>query len=133
MMQIPLRELYFSYSRSGGPGGQNTNKVNSKVTLNWSLHETNALSEIVKKRFENEFPNKINELGVVVIQSSKFRDQGRNTADCVEKLSLMIEKVLRPPKKRIPTKTPLASKNKRIEAKKLKSKTKQNRKVTLEF
>ena len=125
---IRLTEFKFSYARSPGPGGQNVNKVNSKVILKWAIHRTGALPERVKARFVDKYSNRISKEGEFVISSHRFRDQGRNVADCLSKLRTMIIAVEPEPVKRKKTKISRGAKKRRMENKKRKSATKQSRK-----
>jgi len=127
-ISIRLTEFDFSYARSPGPGGQNVNKVNSKVILKWSLKKTSALPESVKRRFVVKYANRISQDGSFVISSHRFRDQGRNVADCLNKLRDLILAVAVEPKKRKKTKVSKAAKLRRLEGKRRKSATKQSRK-----
>ena len=97
---IPSAELIMSFARSSGPGGQNVNKVNSKAILRWNLRASESLTAEVKVRFEACFPTRINQAGEVMLASDKFRDQGRNLADCYEKLRQLIQAALIAPRKR---------------------------------
>jgi ribosome-associated protein len=126
-ISIRLTEFNFSYARSPGPGGQNVNKVNSKVILKWSLEKTKALPESVRHRFTQKFAKRISHDGVLVITSHRFRDQGRNVADCLGKLREMILSVAEEPKRRKKTKVPRGVKLRRLENKRKKSLTKQTR------
>lgn len=132
-LSIPLRELQFSYSRSGGPGGQKVNKSNSKVTLRWSIEKSRALSDAQRKRLYSMLEYRLSECGEIVIQSDRYRDRGRNTADCVQKLTVLVKKALARPKKRIATKPSKASREKRLESKKQRSETKKGRRKINSF
>ncbi len=126
-ISIPLRELRFSYARSPGPGGQNVNKVNTKAILKWSVETTKSLPENVKRRFLERYRRRISKTGELVLQSHRFRDQGRNTADCLAKLREMILEVAKVPKVRKVTKPSLASKRRRLDSKKRTSQRKASR------
>ncbi len=126
-ISIRLKEFDFSYARSPGPGGQNVNKVNSKVILKWSLEKTEALPESVRLRFTKKYAKRISLDGVLVITSHRFRDQGRNVADCLGKLREMILSVAEEPTRRKKTKVPRGVKLRRLENKRKKSLTKQTR------
>jgi ribosome-associated protein len=121
------QELHFSFARSSGPGGQNVNKVNSKVILHWNVLESKSVRAEVKDRFLQKFKNKINDDGEVVIASESHRDQLRNREACIEKLEKMLAQVLLPPKKRLKTKPSRSAKEKRLKSKITLSKKKSTR------
>jgi ribosome-associated protein len=125
---IPEEELQFSFARSGGPGGQNVNKVNSKATLRWNPSASVALPEDVRARFLAKFANRLTNEGEIVITGQESRDQPKNIASCLEKLRQMVLQVLVPPKKRRPTKPTKGSKQRRLNAKKQRSEVKAGRK-----
>lgn len=124
---IPARELQFSYSRSGGPGGQNVNKVNTKATLRWPVYQTQALPGAVLNRFAQRFQGRINDSGELVLQSDSHREQLRNTLECRDRLRAMLLAVLHPPKARKKTKPSRASVRRRLESKRQHSAKKQQR------
>lgn len=126
-LQIPLREFNFSFARSGGPGGQNVNKVNTKATLRWNVNASESLPAAVRERFIAKYGRRITDEGELVLQSQRFRDQGRNVADCIEKLREMLTLVAVTPKKRRPTKPSKASQQRRLETKQRQSEKKQRR------
>lgn len=127
-IQIPDEELEFSFARSGGPGGQNVNKVNSKALLRWRVSESNSLPWQVKDRFLKKYANRITAEGEIILQSQEFRDQPGNIESCLEKLKEMILSVLVAPTPRRPTKPSKAAKEKRIQTKKIGSVRKEGRK-----
>lgn len=116
-LHIPLREFDFTFVRSSGAGGQNVNKVNSKALLSWAVVESPSLPEDIKRRFMEKFGSRLNQEGILHIQSDRFRDQPRNVQDCLNKLRIMLLQVAIPPKKRKKTKPPLAAKRRRLEKK----------------
>ncbi len=124
---IPVKELDFTFSRSSGPGGQNVNKVNSKVTLHWSVAESPSLPDEVRERFMRSFTRRINALGQVVVVSQRYRDQGRNVADCMDKLRAMLLEVATPPRRRKKTRPTRGSKERRLRDKRAASQKKQLR------
>ncbi len=127
-LRIPLREFSYQYTRSGGPGGQNVNKLNTKVILRWDVMNSPHLSEEVRARFYARFKRRITNDGVLVLSSQRHRDRERNHADCLEKLKQMLLEVAQGRRARRPTKVSRASREKRLKAKRLQSAKKRDRK-----
>ena len=125
---IPFSEFSFSFSRSGGAGGQNVNKVNSKVTLEWNLNLTESITFSVRERFRDRFRGFLNEDGIVQVVSQKSRSQKDNIDDCIAKLHAMVQEVLVPPKIRRATKPKKSAVLKRLNTKKKDSEKKRLRK-----
>ncbi|HEY9678496.1 MAG TPA: alternative ribosome rescue aminoacyl-tRNA hydrolase ArfB [Drouetiella sp.] len=126
--EIPESEFEFTFARSGGPGGQNVNKVNSKAILHWNIEATTHVTYGCKQRFKEKFASRLTTDGLVVISSQEHRDQVTNVQECLEKLAAMLESVLTPPIARKATKIPKAVKVKRTESKREVGKKKQQRK-----
>ena len=126
-VQVPIREFEFTYARSGGPGGQNVNKVNTKATLRWPVAKSASLPEAVRARFLQKYGRRLTTTGDLLVTSQRFRDAGRNTADCLEKLREMIAAVAIAPKYRRPTRPTRGSKERRLDQKRRQSQTKQHR------
>lgn len=126
---IPEGELEFSFARSGGPGGQNVNKVSSKAILKWNIDANTSIPEAVKARFRSSFANRIATDGNVVVASDEYRDQPRNIENCREKLAQMLASVEKPPKPRRATKPTRASKERRLAGKKRDSEIKAGRRM----
>ncbi len=129
-LKIPLREFRFTFARSSGPGGQNVNKVNTKATLRWKITTSRSLPEAVFGRFRNKYGRRINSEGELLIVSQRFRDAGRNVADCLEKLRQMLAEVATAPKRRKPTKPSRGSVRRRLADKRHRAQKKQGRRVT---
>ena len=125
-----MREFTFTFARSGGPGGQNVNKVSTKAVLRWSMLASTSLPEVVRARFLARFGNKLTADGDLLITSQRTRDAGRNSADCLEKLRRMLASVAEPPKARRPTRPTKASVHRRLEHKRRLSGRKQQRRIS---
>ena len=126
-VQVPLKELRFTFTRSQGPGGQNVNKVNSKATLRWPVSKNHSLPEGVRQRFLQRFKRRITREGELVLTSQRFRDQGRNIADCLAKLRMFLAEVAEPEKIRKATRPSAGSKVRRRRQKEATSRKKQLR------
>ena len=126
---IGEKELSFSFVRSGGPGGQNVNKVSTAARLRFDIIQSPSLDGRVKQRLLRIAGARATADGVLVISASRFRTQERNRADAVERLVLLIRKALVEPKKRKKTRPTYASKGRRIEGKRLLGEKKNNRRV----
>lgn len=124
---IPFTEFDFTFARSGGPGGQNVNKVNSKVTLRWNITSSPSLPSDVLARFRSKYHRRMTRDGELVMHSQRYRDQGRNVADCLEKLRELLLEVAVAPRRRKPTRPTKGSVQRRLTAKKQRSDRKQNR------
>ncbi len=128
-IQVPLREFRFTFARSPGPGGQNVNKVNSKATLHWNVTKTTSLPEAVRERFLKAFHGRVNQDGELFLSSSRFRDQGRNVADCLEKLRGMLADVAVAKRPRKKTKPSAGAKRRRLDDKRRQSDKKRQRRT----
>ena len=128
-IEPPIAELRFSFARSGGPGGQNVNKVESKAVLRWDVARSRAVAGGVRARFLERFRHRITAEGELVLASQRFRDRERNVADCVAKLRAMLDEVARPPTPRRPTRPTRASRERRLAEKKSKGRRKAERRV----
>jgi len=126
-LKIPLAEFTYQFARSSGPGGQNVNKVNTKVLLRWEVTKSESLPEAVRQRFLARYGNRINSEGQFLLTSTRYRDQKRNIEDCLEKLADMLREVAKPPRPRKKTKPTRGSKERRLKEKKQRSDRKDGR------
>jgi len=126
-IQIPDGELHWSFARSGGPGGQNVNKVASKAVLRWDLAGSPSVPGEVKARLRALFPGRITQEGELLITSQLYRDQERNRQDCLAKLRSLLLEAARRPRARKPTRPSRAAKLRRVAAKRHRAALKQQR------
>jgi ribosome-associated protein len=126
-ISVPRAELRFSFVRSSGPGGQNVNKVNSKVQLRWPVSHSNALPEDIRQRFVSRYVRRMNERGEIVLTSQRYRDRARNIEDCLAKLRDLILSVAAPPKRRRKTRPPRSVGENRLREKRATAEKKRRR------
>jgi ribosome-associated protein len=127
---IPAGELRVSFVRSGGPGGQNVNKVASKVQLRWAPATSTAFSDADRAWVLHKLASKLTSDGDLIVVSNLTRDQGRNRVDAEAKLAALLVAALVRPKKRRATRPSQAAKTRRIEEKKARGQIKKARKDT---
>jgi ribosome-associated protein len=124
---IPRGEFRFSFVRSSGPGGQNVNKVASKAVLRWHVTASHALPDEVRERLVARSGRRINDRGELVLTSQRYRDRGKNIADCLEKLRNLVITALTVPKRRKKMRIPKGARETRLRQKRATSEKKQRR------
>lgn len=122
------RELFFKTARSGGKGGQNVNKVETMVEAYFNVGSSSILTEEQKALILEKLASKINADGLLMVKSQSERTQLDNKHQAIKKINDLINRALVVQAKRKPTKPTAASKQKRIEQKKMLSKIKDARK-----
>ena len=114
---INENELQFTFSRSAGPGGQNVNKVNTRVTLFLDVRNSSSFSEPQKKRILSKLSTRADKNGVIRVASQKFRTQIANRKAAIERLRVLLSDALKKKTIRRKTKVPFRIKLKRLEEK----------------
>ncbi len=126
-IQLDENELRWEFTRSPGPGGQNVNRLETAVLVRFDAAHSPSLPEGVRARLLAIRDRRISEAGELQISSSRFRSQGRNREDALEKLVELIRKASVPPKKRRPTAPSKGAKERRLQGKKQRSDVKRMR------
>jgi ribosome-associated protein len=132
-LNIPLNELRFQFARSGGPGGQNVNKVSTRVELLFDVQNSASLDDEQKSRVLSSLKSRIDSRGTLRLTSDESRSQWRNREDVVQKFAAILKSALTPRKKRVKTKPSATAHELRRAGKKARSeKKKMRRRVSLE-
>jgi len=124
---IGEEELTFRTSRSGGPGGQNVNKLNTRVTVLFDVSGSPSLSEEQKRCILSKLSTRMDRHGMLRIVSQKHRSQEANRRAAVERLQQLLQEALKPAPIRRKTKVPTAARERRLEEKKRRSRIKSER------
>jgi ribosome-associated protein len=126
-ISVDESELDERFILSSGAGGQNVNKVSSAVQLRFDVVHSPSLPDPVRLRLIALSGSRLTKDGVLIIMGRQYRDQNRNRIDVRERLTELIREAAVIPKKRRPTKPTRASKERRIEGKKVRANIKKNR------
>ena len=127
MSRIPEDELEFRFFRSGGPGGQNVNKVATALQMRFDVKNSPSLTEPVKARLMKLAGSRLTLDGIIQITAVRFRTQERNRADAIARLDEMVAEASIKPVYRVPTRPTRASKERRLQAKSTRSTVKSGR------
>ena len=117
-LALPDSEVSFLFARSGGPGGQNVNKVSTRVELLFDIGASRTLSEAQKHTLRAALRNRTDSTGVLRIRSDASRSQWTNRQDALRKFSRLLARALQPVKKRAASRPTRASRAERLAAKK---------------
>jgi len=117
--RIEPDDLEFTFSRAAGPGGQNVNKVNTRVTLLFDLDGAASFTDVERRRVRSRLPGRLAADGRIRVVSSRHRTQRANRKAALERLCELLAVALRRPKTRKPTKPSAGAQHKRLERKRL--------------
>jgi ribosome-associated protein len=120
-------EVQIDFIRASGPGGQNVNKVSSAAQLRFDIRNSPSLEPEVKDRLVRLAGSRATEDGILIIEAKRYRTQEQNRLDAVQRLVALVQKALERPKPRHKTRPTLASKQKRLQAKRQRSEIKRLR------
>jgi len=129
MKTIPNLEIKATFARSGGKGGQNVNKVETKVVARWNVVRSRAFSDYEKERIRDRLRNRISASGELVVYAQAGRTQKENRARAIENLNELVSRALKVQKKRVPTRVPRRVRERRLGEKKKNSEKKSFRRA----
>jgi ribosome-associated protein len=126
-LAIDEREIHFDFVRASGPGGQNVNKVSTAVRLRFDIFACATLPGDVRTRLRSLAGRRVGADGVLRIEARRFRTQGANRQDAIERFVRLLHRAAESPRARRPTKPSTASRLRRLEAKRRRGQAKQAR------
>lgn len=126
-LTIPDSELELKTSRSAGPGGQNVNKLETRVTVRFDVAGSPSLGEEERERIRERLGTRITKAGVLQVSSQRHRTQAANREAAVARLAELLAGALEPEAERKPTRMPKAAKRRRLEEKRRRGRLKERR------
>jgi len=126
-LSIPLDELVFRFSRSGGPGGQHANRSETRVELLFDVGRSPSLTDTQREQILTELSRLIDKGGLLHLTSDASRSQHQNRETTIARLRVLLQSALRPRKKRRPTRPSRAAKARRMDEKHRQSAKKRDR------
>ena len=127
LLRIPTEALEFHAGTSSGPGGQNVNRVRTRVTVCFDVERSRCLSDIQRERIFDRLGARINKDGILKVRSQKYRTQQMNRVAAQERLGELLAAALQAPSPRKKTRTPRVAKERRLEEKRRRSRQKADR------
>ena len=128
-ISIPLGEIHFQFSRSGGPGGQNVNRVATKVELRFDIRHSPSFSDEQREILFHRLAKRIDTRGFFHLSSQESRSQWMNRQEVLDRFRAILARALAPQKKRTRTAPTSSSREKRLHAKKHRGAKKQSRRI----
>lgn len=129
--KLPDEEIEWQGVRASGPGGQNVNKVNSKVEIRFNVQRSRSIPAALRNRILEQAGSRVSAAGDIIVVAGRFRDQPRNREDGILRLIALLQKFLYVPTKRRATKPTRSSKERRHDSKREQSTKKNARNVAV--
>lgn len=126
-LSIPDDEIDFTFTRSGGPGGQKVNKTSTRATLLFDVEASPSLTDAERARLRQRLATRISKDGMLRVVSQQYRTQTANRRAALERFVELLQEALKPRRKRKPTRVPSAVREERLKAKRHRSLIKRER------